>query len=278
MHVHRRWVWENWRIACKVSCLRNLFLAHYEWFPSSPSKPQHSRIPSICHFAITKTATLTASISLPWTKTTKSEGAQVMLAAQKGHHNPTFHIGNHIVASSLTEGVALASCHEDHNIKVTSKSRFMKLCNDVWSIHDESHMTEHSFRIGGATAFLQTWSREWRDGNQTRFLYIGGRVAILSTFTHPTRNLSTNNEPSLSRPLHTSPTNDLFTPRFRGGRSWRLMQAKALSWEPGRRVRPPRSPPRFPRIGKRLSIFIDSYYTLLCHSHLARMTREQLAR
>ena len=62
---------------------------------------------------------------------------------------------------------------------------------------------------------------------------------------------------------------------FGGGRSWRLMQAKALSWEPGRRVRPPRSPPRFPRIGKRLSIFIDSYYTLLCHSHLARMTREQ---
>jgi hypothetical protein len=40
-----------------------------------------------------------------------------------------------------------------------------------------------------------------------------------------------------------APVNDPFTPRFRGGRSWRLMQAKALIWEPGRRVRPPRSPP-----------------------------------
>jgi len=50
-------------------------------------------------------------------------------------------------------------------------------------------------------------------------------------------------EPFLSRPLHTSPNNDSFTPRFWGGRLWRLMQAKALSWEPDHRVRPLVRPP-----------------------------------
>jgi hypothetical protein len=126
-----------------------------EWFPASPSKLQLSRVPSTRHFAITNNSTLAASISLPWTKTTKSEGAQVTLAAQKGHRNPALHIANHIVASSLTEGDPLASYRDGQGIRTMTKSRFMKLCNDVWNIRDDSRMTGHSFRIGGATAFLR---------------------------------------------------------------------------------------------------------------------------
>jgi hypothetical protein len=137
--------------------------------PASPSRLQCSRVPSTRHFAITNNSTLAASISLPWTKTTKSEGAQVTLAAQKGHRNPALHIANHIVASSLTEGDPLASYRDGQGIRTMTKSRFMKLCNDVWNIRDDSGSESAVQLHSSVPVSLRMWSRKWRDGSLTRF-------------------------------------------------------------------------------------------------------------
>jgi len=126
-----------------------------EWFPSSSTRLQLSRVPNRKDFAILNEATFAASISLPWTKTTKSQGARVVLPAQEGRHNPGVHIAKHIIASGLREGEILASYKERSNVKVMMKKRFMQLCNDVWNLQGESRMTGHSFRIGGATSFLR---------------------------------------------------------------------------------------------------------------------------
>ncbi|KAE9389703.1 hypothetical protein BT96DRAFT_834533, partial [Gymnopus androsaceus JB14] len=39
-------------------------------------------------------------------------------------------------------------------LKVLTKSVFLKRCNQIWSEHGIPHMTGHCFRIGGTTHYL----------------------------------------------------------------------------------------------------------------------------
>ena len=97
-----------------------------------------------------------ASIILPWSKTTKWQGATLLCSPQLNPVNPISALKVHIQFNHLSDVDELFSYWEktQRTRMVLSKSEFLTRCNEIWSSYDIPRTSGHSFRIGGASHLL----------------------------------------------------------------------------------------------------------------------------
>lgn len=98
------------------------------------------------------------SFDIPWTKTTKNEGATVIVNPRNG--DPTcpiraLHLHLHANSSSdPTIPFFAFSTTSKSTFETLTRAAFMARCNEVWEVENFGRLTGHSFRIGGTTELL----------------------------------------------------------------------------------------------------------------------------
>ena len=102
--------------------------------------------------------THSASFHIPWTKTTKELGANIILTARRNGDPlcPVAALKNHLdVNSSVPSSFALfayiSSSGEPKNLL---KHEFLNFVTGIWSSAMLAHILGHSFHIGGAVELL----------------------------------------------------------------------------------------------------------------------------
>ena len=97
-----------------------------------------------------------ASFHIPWTKTTKEAGAQVILAGRDDMLCPCTAIQNHLNINHSIPSSASFFAYQttDGHWEHMSKHKFMSFCVDIWSKAGLAHVKGHSVRIGGAVELL----------------------------------------------------------------------------------------------------------------------------
>ncbi|PPQ83861.1 hypothetical protein CVT24_006520, partial [Panaeolus cyanescens] len=142
--------------------------------PQATANPAHSTAGSIPSYAspymqnrarrVDGSETVdSVCIHLPWTKTTKDQGGKIILTRRGDNLCPVFAILNHfslnhfsnISKDSLHDYSLFAYMQDDGHIRNMYKIEFLNFVQGVWKSHpDLSHVSGHSFRIGGAVALL----------------------------------------------------------------------------------------------------------------------------
>jgi hypothetical protein len=114
----------------------------------------------VCHlvaisFKTNRNNCSSASLHLPWTKTTKQEGSTLVLTA---HHDilcPVSALRNHFLVNSAVppDAPLFAFCSPVswHHLQ---KHSFLNRCNKIWFLTSLSSASGHSFHIGGASKLL----------------------------------------------------------------------------------------------------------------------------
>jgi hypothetical protein len=125
-----------------------------ELLPSSPLSLDPKRIPRRSSWSGSKANKRASEIQLPWTKTTRFNGATVFLVDQRDPLNATIALSNHFKASPLRSDAFLCEYKHGRHSKVLGKEEFLEMCNSVWTAAGIPRITGHSFRIGGTTALL----------------------------------------------------------------------------------------------------------------------------
>lgn len=111
----------------------------------------HPRVADIVHISDD-----CSSIFLPYTKTHQNRGEITHIFRQEDELDPIMALKRHISLSRLSPNHLIATFLRPNGSMIQmSKDRFMELCNKVWMSKGGSRVTGHSFRIGGATVFLE---------------------------------------------------------------------------------------------------------------------------
>jgi len=100
--------------------------------------------------------THSAHFRIPWTKTTKQEGALVTLTARNDTLCPRKALKNHLdVNSNVPPTSALFAYHSSSgSAKNMLKHDFLTFVTSIWNSAHLAHILGHSFRIGGAVELL----------------------------------------------------------------------------------------------------------------------------
>ena len=100
--------------------------------------------------------TLSVHFRIPWTKTTKQEGALVTLTARNDILCPRTALRNHLdVNSNVSPTSALFAYHTPSGgTKNMLKHDFLTFVTSIWKSAHLAHVLGHSFRIGGAVELL----------------------------------------------------------------------------------------------------------------------------
>lgn len=125
-----------------------------EILPETVLKLDCDRVPRRKHWRASARVAGSSTLRLPWTKTTRFEGACVSLLQQKQPFDASSAMLGHLYTSRLSEESLLCEYLDNGVAKVLDKQTFMAMCNEVWSRHGWPKITGHSFRIGGTTALL----------------------------------------------------------------------------------------------------------------------------
>ncbi|EIW51304.1 uncharacterized protein TRAVEDRAFT_54675 [Trametes versicolor FP-101664 SS1] len=99
-----------------------------------------------------------AVFHIPWTKTTKREGANIILTANPDPTDPVTALLHHRVMNrALPSGApmfAFETNGESAGWAPMTRDWFLNRCNGVWTMAGLGVLTGHCFRIGGATELL----------------------------------------------------------------------------------------------------------------------------
>jgi hypothetical protein len=97
-----------------------------------------------------------ASFHIPWTKTTKEQGASVILTGRNDTLCPVTALKNHLdVNHSVPQSSSFfAYTSSSGQPKNLLKHDFLKFVTGIWSTAALAHVLGHSFRIGGAVELL----------------------------------------------------------------------------------------------------------------------------
>ena len=111
--------------------------------------------PSIS-FNILRGGSRSVSFRIPWTKTTREEGATVIATAREDGLCPYTAMRNHLDINHDTPASHSLFAYTSSNggYEHMTKYRFMEFCVGVWSGAALAHVLGHSFRIGGAVELL----------------------------------------------------------------------------------------------------------------------------
>jgi hypothetical protein len=128
-----------------------------ELMPEDRKNADDTRLPARFEWATSTDSGKSSTIELPWTKTTRFEGATIFLLRQRnGAFDATKAMIRHLKSSPLDEERLLCEYVDGRNRAVMmDKMEFMEMCNEVWAGHGLERITGHSFRIGGTTALLR---------------------------------------------------------------------------------------------------------------------------
>jgi hypothetical protein len=94
---------------------------------------------------------------MPWTKTTKEEGADIVLTSVRGPLNPVVVFHHHLSANALVPTNAPLFAFETAACgwAPMTKPWFMESVSEVWKMAGLNHTLHgHGFRIGGASELL----------------------------------------------------------------------------------------------------------------------------
>jgi hypothetical protein len=125
-----------------------------ELLPPSQSSLDPKHLPRRSSWSHSDNNTCSSEIQLPWTKTSRFDGATVFLLDQRDPLNATVALRNHFKASHLGPNAFLCQYSSGRHTEFLCKEEFLKMCNAVWSTAGIPCITGHSFRIGGTTALL----------------------------------------------------------------------------------------------------------------------------
>ena len=118
----------------------------------------HVLASSPVHFSTTSNGTRSATFRIPWTKTTREEGAQVILTARPDNLVcPVQALFNHcnIVNIDRPSGMSFFTYRSDSGAWTEMvKTTFLGFCDSIWKSAGLNHVLGHSFRIGGAVELL----------------------------------------------------------------------------------------------------------------------------
>ncbi|EIW64723.1 DNA breaking-rejoining enzyme [Trametes versicolor FP-101664 SS1] len=97
-----------------------------------------------------------AIFHIPWTKTTKFAGADVVLTVNPDPTEPASALRHHLVANASVPATAPLFSFETDSGAWAPMTRdwFLDRCNEVWKAADLGEISGHCFRIGGATELL----------------------------------------------------------------------------------------------------------------------------
>ena len=114
---------------------------------------------SSCHsvsFTTLQDGSRLASFRIPWTKTTREEGASIILTARDNSLCPCTALRNHLATNRDVPGTSSLFAYTTTNGRWEhmTKHKFLAFCTDVWSKAVLAHVLGHSFRIGGAVELL----------------------------------------------------------------------------------------------------------------------------
>lgn len=126
-----------------------------EILSETQAKFKTGRIPLVSDFKPASTAAGSRILRLPWTKTKKRAGDNVMLCRQSGWSDPIAAAENHLQVNNLPSNAPLFAYRNARGaVTCLTKKRFLRRCNEVWKRHGFPTYTGHSFRIGGTTELL----------------------------------------------------------------------------------------------------------------------------
>jgi hypothetical protein len=111
---------------------------------------------SSIQFRELRNGTRSVHFRIPWTKTTKNEGALVILTARDDNLCPRFALQNHLqVNHDIPPSASLFAFRtEDGGIRNMVKHIFLNFVTSIWKSASLAHILGHSFRIGGAVELL----------------------------------------------------------------------------------------------------------------------------
>jgi hypothetical protein len=95
-------------------------------------------------------------LSIPWTKTTHTDSANIVASGVDDPSNPVLALVHHLSANSSVPGIAPFFAFETDSGGWAPMTRtwFINRCNEVWRVAGLSELSGHCFRIGGATELL----------------------------------------------------------------------------------------------------------------------------
>ena len=122
------------------------------YIPYMPYSPPHCSV----SFTNLQDGTRSASFCIPWTKTTREEGASVILTACDDQLCPCVALQNHLTTNSdIPETASLfAFSTSDGQWEHMTKYQFMDFCMQIWYKAALAHVLGHSFHIGGMVELL----------------------------------------------------------------------------------------------------------------------------
>jgi len=91
---------------------------------------------------------------LPFTKTTGSKGAKVVLCRQSAECDPIACLESHLEVNKLGPAHPLFGYRTPRGVLCLTKKLFMNRCAAIWAEMEGPSVTGHSFRIGGTTELL----------------------------------------------------------------------------------------------------------------------------
>ena len=97
-----------------------------------------------------------ASFRIPWMKTTREEGASVIVTSHDDELCPCQALRNHLDTNVDIPGTSSLFAYTTTNGRWEhmTKHKFLAFCSDIWMKAALAHVLGHSFRIGGAVALL----------------------------------------------------------------------------------------------------------------------------
>jgi len=117
----------------------------------------HVRKGTIISIRSVNSSSKSISFPIPWTKTTKEEGATVVITSRSDVLCPVKALLNHIqVNFDVPDGAPLFAyaIPEPPRWHHLNKIDFMRICGGIWTKANLPDVLGHSFRIGGAVALL----------------------------------------------------------------------------------------------------------------------------
>ena len=108
-------------------------------------------------FTTLRDGSRSASFRIPWTKTTREEGASIVITARDDPLCPCTALQNHLTINKdvpTSSSLFAYTTTTDDGWEHMTKYKFMDFCTGVWSKAALAHVLGHSFRIGGAVELL----------------------------------------------------------------------------------------------------------------------------
>jgi hypothetical protein len=125
-----------------------------ELLPSKSSPSLHPSLPSRTNLLPISPSGASRILHLPWTKTSRSKGEDIVLCRQHFNVDPLSALSCHLSINAPPPDLPLFSFVYGAHHRILSRSRFLARCNAIWGPLGFPTITGHSFRIGGTTELL----------------------------------------------------------------------------------------------------------------------------